>query len=270
MYVRSHWSATTVCVHFLDKKSRKRYYLSLSLVPLWTSVLQIGELVGFIISYIREINLNSNIKQSFFALSCLPVFSCLEGCFHMQCIAEFLVLKYSFKGSLDRWLQLLRASVLTKKDLILLAISIAIPLSAAAIGSLFTFESISTWYQTIEKPWFTPPSWVFGPAWTLLYILMGVALFAVWRTDGNREAKKIAFTTFSAQLFLNVLWSYLFFGLRSPQFAFVEIMVLLAAIAVTIVAFSKISKLAAVLMLPYGGWVTFASLLNLQVWLLNS
>lgn len=163
---------------------------------------------------------------------------------------------------------MLKAPVFTRKDFALLAISIAITLSAGAIGSLFTAESISTWYQTIEKPSFTPPNWVFGPAWTLLYILIGVALFFVWRTGG--KAKKFALAAFSAQLVLNALWSYLFFGLRSPQFAFVEIMALLAAIAITTAAFSRISKPAAILMLPYGGWVIFASILNLQVWLLNS
>lgn len=160
-------------------------------------------------------------------------------------------------------------------NVIRLAISIAVPLAAGAIGSIFTSESVNTWYQTIEKPWFTPPGWLFGPAWTTLYILMGISLFLVWRTpvptvENKFSWKPFAFVAFGTQLGLNVLWSFLFFGLRSPPLAFVDIVILLASIAVTIFLFSKISKLAAIIMLPYAGWVAFASLLNLQVWLLNS
>ena len=149
---------------------------------------------------------------------------------------------------------------------------------AGVIGSIFTSQSVSTWFQTIEKPSFSPPNWLFGPVWTTLYVLMGVSLFLIWRATTSsttflkdrRIRKMAAFIVFGTQLILNVLWSFLFFGLRSPQFAFVEIIILLISIVVTIVIFSKISKLAAVLMLPYAGWVTFASFLNLQIWLLNS
>jgi tryptophan-rich sensory protein len=149
---------------------------------------------------------------------------------------------------------------------------------AGVIGSIFTSESVSTWYQTIEKPSFSPPNWLFGPVWTTLYVMMGVSLFLVWRAttitsaflkDRLRE-KVAALIAFGSQLMLNVLWSFLFFGLRSPQLAFAEIMILLISIVVTIVIFSKISRLAGVLMIPYAGWVTFASFLNLQIWLLNS
>ena len=168
-----------------------------------------------------------------------------------------------------------------KRDLLRLVVSIAIPLIAGAVGAIFTSESIATWYQTIEKPSFTPPNWLFGPVWTTLYVLMGLSLFLVWRgltsstitttfLENRRSVKIVTFIAFGTQLILNVLWSFLFFGLRSPQLAFAEIMMLLASIAVTIVIFSKISKLAAVLMLPYAGWVTLASFLNLQIWLLNS
>jgi tryptophan-rich sensory protein len=149
---------------------------------------------------------------------------------------------------------------------------------AGVIGSIFTSESVSTWYQTIEKPSFSPPNWLFGPVWTTLYVMMGVSLFLVWRAttitsaflkDRLRE-KVAALIAFGSQLMLNVLWSFLFFGLRSPQLAFAEIMILLISIVVTIVIFSKISRLAGVLMIPYAGWVAFASFLNLQIWLLNS
>jgi benzodiazapine receptor len=164
-----------------------------------------------------------------------------------------------------------------RKDILRLGVSIAIPLVAGVIGSIFTSESVSTWYQTIEKPSFSPPDWLFGPVWTTLYVMMGISLFLIWRattstttfTKGRHSRKISAFIAFGSQLILNVLWSFIFFGLRSPQLAFAEIVILLISIVVTIVIFSKISKLAAVLMIPYAGWVTFASLLNLQIWLLN-
>lgn len=164
-----------------------------------------------------------------------------------------------------------------RKDILRLGISIAAPLIAGVIGSIFTSESVSTWYQTIEKPTFSPPNWLFGPVWTTLYVMMGISLFLVWRATTNtttftkdrRNRKIAAFIAFGFQLILNVLWSFLFFGLRSPQLAFVEIIILLISIVATIVIFSKISKLAAILMVPYAGWVTFASFLNLQIWLLN-
>jgi tryptophan-rich sensory protein len=164
----------------------------------------------------------------------------------------------------------------TSRDIIRLAIAIALPLGAGALGSVFTAESVSSWYQTVEKPWFTPPSWLFGPAWTILYVLMGVALFVVWKriaatAHGIKSPRAVLpFVIFGAQLALNVLWSFLFFGLRSPQLAFAEIMILLASIALTIAVFSKVSKLAGSLLLPYAAWVIFASLLNFEIWMLNS
>ena len=163
-----------------------------------------------------------------------------------------------------------------KIDSLRLGISIAFPLIAGVIGSIFTSQSVSTWFQTIEKPSFSPPNWFFGPVWTTLYVMMGISLFLIWRaTDSTsfpkyrRTRKVAAFIAFGIQLILNVLWSFLFFGLRSPQLAFVEIIILLISIVATIVIFSRISKLAAILMVPYAGWVTFASFLNLQIWLLN-
>jgi tryptophan-rich sensory protein len=163
-----------------------------------------------------------------------------------------------------------------KRDSLRLGISIAAPLIAGVIGSIFTSESVSTWYQTIEKPSFSPPNWLFGPVWTTLYVLMGISLFLIWRATSTatfptarRNRKIAAFIAFGSQLILNVLWSFIFFGLRSPQLAFAEIVILLISIMVTIVIFYKISRLAAVLMMPYAGWVTFASFLNLQIWLLN-
>jgi translocator protein len=164
-----------------------------------------------------------------------------------------------------------------RKDILSLGISIAIPLMAGVIGSIFTSESVSTWYQTIEKPSFSPPNWLFGPVWTTLYVMMGISLFLIWRTTStttfskDRRSRKIAaLIAFGSQLILNVLWSFVFFGLRSPQLAFAEIIILLISIVVTLVLFYKISRIAAVLMIPYAVWVAFASFLNLQIWLLNS
>jgi translocator protein len=164
--------------------------------------------------------------------------------------------------------------VLSKKDILRIVISVGVPLLAGSIASIFTSESISTWYRTLEKPSLTPPDWIFGPVWTTLYIVMGVSLFLVWRAttrfpDTKRRIKIVAFVAFGTQLALNVLWSLLFFGLRSPPLAFAEILVLFASIVVTIAIFYKISRLAALLLIPYAGWTAFASLLNLQIWLLN-
>ena len=120
-----------------------------------------------------------------------------------------------------------------------LAISIAIPLAAGAIGAIFTTDSVETWYQMIEKPWFTPPSWLFGPVWTVLYVLMGISLYLVWRKTkidrSEHGTRPAVFAAFGTQLGLNVLWSFLFFGLKSPQLAFAEIVILLASITVTII-----------------------------------
>jgi translocator protein len=100
---------------------------------------------------------------------------------------------------------------------------------AGVIGSIFTSESVLTWYQTIEKPSFSPPNWLFGPVWTTLYVLMGISLFLIWRATSttnfpkDRRGRKImAFIAFGSQLILNVLWSFIFFGLRSPQLAFAD------------------------------------------------
>lgn len=141
--------------------------------------------------------------------------------------------------------------------------------SAGAIGSLFTLPAISDWYTYLRKPSFTPPSWVFGPAWAILYTLMAIAASLVWekglKTPGVREALVI----FLVQLVLNSVWSLLFFGLRSPLYGFLEILVLWAAILTTILRFLKVSRLAASLLVPYLLWVSFASSLNLGILLLN-
>ena len=151
-----------------------------------------------------------------------------------------------------------------KLDIIKLVASVGICLAAGAIGSIFTSKSVSTWYSTINKPSFNPPNWLFGPVWTTLFILMGVALYLVW-TIGDKQA--IIF--FAVQLLLNILWSVLFFGLKAPFFAFIEIIILWAAILMTIFVFYKVSPKAAYLLVPYILWVTFAAILNFSIWRLN-
>ncbi|MBN2517455.1 MAG: tryptophan-rich sensory protein [Candidatus Altiarchaeota archaeon] len=150
-----------------------------------------------------------------------------------------------------------------------LVASLAVCQGAGLAGSVFNIESIPTWYATINKPFFNPPNWVFAPVWTILFILMGVSLYLVWENGFGKEEVKKSVYLFGIQLALNIFWSALFFGLRSPGLAFVEIVLLWAAILLTIMQFKKVSKKAAWLLVPYIAWVSFAALLNLSVWGLN-
>jgi translocator protein len=139
---------------------------------------------------------------------------------------------------------------------------------AGLIGNLFTTPAIPEWYAQLDKPAFTPPSWVFGPAWTLLYILMAVAAWRVWWLAGFGGARG-ALTLFFLQLALNAGWSVVFFGLRAPGWALLEIALLWIAIVATTWAFFRHSRLAGALMVPYIAWVTFAAALNAAIWQLN-
>lgn len=146
-----------------------------------------------------------------------------------------------------------------------LIISIIIPFLASAIGGLFTASSVSTWYVTLVKPSFNPPSWVFGPVWTILYLMMGIALYLVWIKKNEIKA----FIVFAIQIVLNALWSVLFFGLQKPLYAFIEIIFLWVAILFTIFYFYRINKTSAYLLIPYILWVSFASVLNFYIYILN-
>jgi len=148
-------------------------------------------------------------------------------------------------------------------------ICILLCLSAGGIGSTFTAPAIPGWYATLVKPSFSPPNWVFAPAWTLLYILMGLAAALVWQKGLQSPQVRAALVFFLIQLILNMLWSVLFFGLRSPLYGLVDILFLWAMILVTIAQFSRVSLPAAFLLIPYILWVTFASGLNLGIFLLN-
>lgn len=150
-----------------------------------------------------------------------------------------------------------------------LVISILVCQVAGLIGSLFTLSSISTWYAQLEKPTFNPPNWVFAPVWTLLFLLMGISLYLIVSKGVGNKKVKTALSIFVIQLTLNILWSFLFFGLQSLLYAFIEIIILGLAILLTIISFYKISKTAAYLLLPYVLWVSFAAVLNFSILILN-
>ena len=138
-----------------------------------------------------------------------------------------------------------------------------------AAGGLITAPQIQTWYPTLEKPGFTPPNWVFGPVWTLLYALQGVAAWLIWRAGLDRRIVRLALGLFTTQFVLNIAWSPAFFGLESPILGLVVIVPLWFAIVATTTAFSRADRRAAALLVPYLAWVTFATALNYAIWNLN-
>jgi benzodiazapine receptor len=151
-----------------------------------------------------------------------------------------------------------------------LAVACSVSLSAGLIGSLaVTREGFSSWYTAIAKPGFTPPGWVFGPVWTILYLLMGVAAFLVWRRGLGSQAVKAALIWFLVQLVLNASWTPIFFGLHRIGLALLVVVALWAAIAVTMVYFFRVSTWAGWLLVPYLLWVSFATILNASIWQLN-
>jgi benzodiazapine receptor len=158
---------------------------------------------------------------------------------------------------------------LKESGIIKLVISILIPLIAGFIGSIATLSSIPTWYATLVKPVWAPPNWVFGPVWTTLYILMGIALFLVWHEGLERHDVKIAISVFGVQLFLNILWSVIFFGFQSILGGLIVIIILWVAILVNIILFFRIFKESGILLLPYIIWVSIALYLNYVLYILN-
>ncbi|NNG03974.1 MAG: tryptophan-rich sensory protein [Inquilinus sp.] len=141
-------------------------------------------------------------------------------------------------------------------------------LAVSLLGGLVTATSVGTWYPTLAKPPFNPPAWLFGPVWTALYAMMAVAGWRVWRRAGFVVGRR-PLIAFAVQLLLNLGWSAIFFGLRWPGGALVEIVLLLAAVAATMVLFWRIDRWAGWLFLPYLGWTAFAALLNASIWWLN-
>ncbi len=178
------------------------------------------------------------------------------------------------------------------KNFLKLITAIVVCELAGIIGSVFTISAISGWYATLQKPALNPPSWVFGPVWITLYALVGISLYLVWKNDwkvqnhileGKRKAwnylserfwtgswqKENIIAIFSIQILLNILWPFVFFGLKFPGLAFFEILALWFAILYTIINFYRISKVSAYLFLPYILWVSFAIYLNYAIWMLN-
>jgi tryptophan-rich sensory protein len=152
-----------------------------------------------------------------------------------------------------------------------------------SLGSIFTLPNITGWYANLAKPFFSPPNWLFGPVWTILFLLMGVAFYLILEAKNASKSKnknskanekyspqqKTAITLFGIQFFFNVLWSYLFFGLKSPFLGFVGIIFLWLSIVVTIISFYQVSKKSAYLLVSYILWVSFAGILNFSVMILN-
>jgi translocator protein len=145
---------------------------------------------------------------------------------------------------------------------------VALCFVAAAIGGCFTASSVKTWYPRLVKPSGTPPSWVFGPVWSVLYLLMGTAAWLEWQERYIHDVR-LPLALFLGQLIANAAWSFFFFALRKPGLALLEILFLLLAIVLTTISFSSHSPSAVWLMMPYAGWVAYATYLNLGIWLLN-
>ena len=150
-----------------------------------------------------------------------------------------------------------------------LLITMSLSLLAGAVGSFFTVSAVQEWYPILIKPALNPPSWIFAPVWTVLYILMGISAFLVWKRGGELKNVALPLSLFAMQLVLNALWSIVFFGMHNPKLAFFEILLLWIAILATIISFMKISKLAGWLLVPYLLWVSFASYLTFAIWMLN-
>jgi tryptophan-rich sensory protein len=156
-----------------------------------------------------------------------------------------------------------------KQNWFRLVSAIVICEAAGIIGSVFTTPAIDGWYSGLLKPSFNPPSWIFAPVWTTLFVLMGISLYLIWQKGLEKRENKLAFWLFIIHLGFNTLWSILFFGLKNPGWAFLEIVILWLFIVYLVLDFCNIDKKAAYLLLPYLLWVSFASVLNYSIWQLN-
>lgn len=146
---------------------------------------------------------------------------------------------------------------------------IAASQAAGVIGSLFTFQAIPTWYASLVKPEWNPPGWLFGPVWTILYTLMGIAAYRIWRLGAKKKAVRQALVLFSVHLAANSLWSIIFFGWQNIPLALVEIILLLGLIIAVALKFYRLDKLSGYLFVPYLIWVSFATYLTYTIWRLN-
>lgn len=148
-------------------------------------------------------------------------------------------------------------------------VSIIIAQLAGILGSFFTVASVNSWYLTINKPNWNPPGWLFGPVWISLYTLMGIAAYLVWQKRDLGQSVKVALIVYGVHLVLNALWSIIFFGLKNPGLALIEILILLFFIVLTMILFYKIRPISFWLLLPYLFWTSFATFLNFTIWNLN-
>lgn len=156
-----------------------------------------------------------------------------------------------------------------KNKIFLLISSIIFSHLAGVIGAFATRESVGTWYQTLEKPFFTPPGWVFGPVWITLYTLMGISLYLIIIRGFKKKEVKIALMFFGLNWILNAVWSIIFFGLHNPLVALLEIIILDIIVVITIIKFWKINKVAGLLLVPYILWLILATALNFAIFYLN-
>jgi tryptophan-rich sensory protein len=155
------------------------------------------------------------------------------------------------------------------RSLLALIVALAIPLLVGGIGGAATARAIPTWYQQLEKPAWNPPDWVFGPVWTVLYLLMGIAAWLVWRMGWDVPRVQIALGVFAVQLIFNLLWSLIFFGWQRPGLALLEIILLWVLVGITTLRFFSLTPLAGFLLAPYWLWTSFAGVLNAAIWWLN-
>jgi tryptophan-rich sensory protein len=155
------------------------------------------------------------------------------------------------------------------RSILMLILFVAICFSAAGIGGLFTATSIDDWYRNIDKPSWNPPSAIFAPVWTVLYLSMAISAWLVWQYR-QRKSVQLPMMVFFIQLLLNAAWSGLFFGLQNPGLAFVEICILWLAILTTTLLFWRVRAIAGAILLPYILWVSFAAVLNYTIWRLNT
>jgi len=157
----------------------------------------------------------------------------------------------------------------SKRSIVALLILLAACFAASAIGGALTRPNLD-WYETLTKPGFAPPNSVFPVVWSILYAMMAVAAWLVWRSRGDESDKKTALIWFGIQIAINVAWSFAFFFMQRPDYGFGVIMALLVAIVITLVLFAKVSRAGALLLVPYLLWVGFAAGLNFTIWALNS
>lgn len=150
-----------------------------------------------------------------------------------------------------------------------LAAAILLCVIFGSIGSLVTITGPGSWYSTLQKPFFAPPNWVFAPVWITLFVLMGIAFYLVWESGTEHREVKAAIGIFGVQFLLNIIWSFLFFGLKSPLLGFIDILLLWVMIVVSIWAFYRVRKSAAYFLIPYIAWVTIASALNGAIYFMN-